>query len=1453
MYKNKRTDIQQNAGVQASVDGNTREVDFGGYNILSLEEDVVRKPLLAKGGIKSLRVCAVFLTQTWLQQKWMGQEECVCTATGRNRTRSVMFEGLLTKLHKEKSCLILEVKGHASLVILKPLTTVSASLSLLSVGHTLALEKSLYQDRRGILDIELESLQKKKGPSWSELVTRLTEKQQVTKSRREANQVEACFDPTVIGKAYLPGCHQSFGRLLDKLNQRISQMDFLSQDEKKTLGELQRLYRYENQPPHTRSHCQRGLPSQELTKDKPSIAQEEGKKGQGSLASRGEMMVTRSRQAVNQKGKDEKDSTSGDSRSKDKPTSDQLLSKADFADEEELMTYLQDVYTSALNSSSPSLSVCSQTIITVALHYLKERQTSNPQDRCIKMLDQTIILPLTGLREKYISSSTDVEKQLKIREYQLQILLRLECESMLAAVDVSEVSETDDRVEQVVTLLRTLGFVTDPTALSEFMSGTMVDLYVHTLPHILGRIYDELMQPLPSVLEAILSPNHSADQSVFSHSLLKSDNPGSNQSSLNDSNLSQPPSNQSDVLLNRPKRNARRHTLVHHPSLAEVGPKRQIMVRKVEKKKDKSHKKSQHSKKKTKDQGSGEKVCRNLFENKKTKLERRQSVAVMENIRSRHHHNKRLPNLKSPKALKSPFKSPTFHNKKVSETPAHKQKCQAVFSRIEKERHRSRSVTSIQVVEESPIKACPEQRDSPSQRKRAMAMLRRSFYSAGPTKRSRNLVKYFQLNDRMAGRPPVNRLNLGASLHDLSAEFKSPDKNSSLIFSQLMGSPTPPKSTPNKTVITPAKYLLESPSMYQGSKSPARFDGTPRKHIVNKRLLESPSMNTRSKSPGFSLGHPKVLFGDGSSFDPVIRDHTFGTLTKTPVKEISLVAESPSQNTRSKSTATPRSSRAKMFLFKSPENKGSSIRSISTNISSSKCLNLSKFESGELLNNKDEENLVSCSTSGVLNLSQLKVNGAISEICIKDPEAQSSPRQEGSSCHTKSPVEKTPSPRKTAGVARTPGSLDKRPRRQKLQNLFQSPKSSKVMQSPPTSSEWQNLRQSPRLSRQTINLSQSPTSAQHQGQSPRSRLGQRRSLCDRLLASPRSLPCNKKLCSVRPSPCKILSQNVDEDASVSGDIDSGVVSVAMKSQEFETMDTDNESIFSELSQGFNNKTSALSEISSPLTRKRSLRFSPDSNQVFSPSKRRRVQLHTLDTNKKLSTLSCLQSRILSGRVDSFGSSSSQTSQGFITETCQSQQSIPSFSQSSIDSNDYFSLSNDEVFLSRKPKVIEETPRSDSPVFGSAKKGKCSLVYNTKSVIPVVDDLSSENLVLRNGTMINSVSPNTIRNRHVCSTSPHVTGSSTSGSPCFTRSDLSKSPYVLRKSQTPSGSALTKLSPSNRKYSPNVSAKSLMHLINSPLVTSPNSEERSPHLNQDSLNVKRKRPHGKSKRSLDLQQ
>lgn len=212
-------------------------------------------------------------------------------------------------------------------------------------------------------------------------------------------------------------------------------------------------------------------------------------------------------------------------------------------------------------------------------------------------------------------------------------------------------------------------------------------------------------------------------------------------------------------------------------------------------------------------------------------------------------------------------------------------------------------------------------RESPTKGKRTKALLRRSFYSAGPVKRTKNLTQYFQLADRIAGRKrqasgsddnkPAKLLKL-----EPSSQFKSPDKNSSFLLSQLVASPSPAKTTPRKRNMTPQK-LLGSPSQYTRSKlgmspsidlyrSPSRRQkiASPAPHV-----MESPI--TRRHSPRILVADSDVKDGPKS---PV------ATPEKSPVcGVVPFGLDSPSQNTRQKISQTPtrRSVRAALFA-KSP-------------------------------------------------------------------------------------------------------------------------------------------------------------------------------------------------------------------------------------------------------------------------------------------------------------------------------------------------------------------------------------------------------------------------------------------------------------------------------------------------------------------------------------------------------
>lgn len=232
-----------------------------------------------------------------------------------------------------------------------------------------------------------------------------------------------------------------------------------------------------------------------------------------------------------------------------------------------------------------------------------------------------------------------------------------------------------------------------------------------------------------------------------------------------------------------------------------------------------------------------------------------------------------------------------------------------MWKRLEKERRRTQSIIDVKVVAESPVKSDLVEIDSPSQKKRALAMLRRSFYSAGPVSRSRSLTNSLELADRIAGRKShYAQKTKRESLFDL----KSPDRNSSFLFSQLMGSPDSARKSPGK------KFSLC-------------------------QQLQSPSQNTRSKTPSKLLSSQKFPFQEKSpkrsikklSFTPVKNSENQGvvipdspclnTRSHTPQKNLSRNTHSgspainlfsPSQSTRSKVACTPtrHSVKAKLFM-----------------------------------------------------------------------------------------------------------------------------------------------------------------------------------------------------------------------------------------------------------------------------------------------------------------------------------------------------------------------------------------------------------------------------------------------------------------------------------------------------------------------------------------------------------
>lgn len=666
------------------------------------------------------------------------------------------------------------------------------------------------------------------------------------------------------------------------------------------------------------------------------------------------------------------------------------------------------------------------------------------------------------------------------------------------------------------------------------------------------------------------------------------------------------------------------------------------------------------------------------------------------------------------------------------------------------------------------------EKQGPSEKKQAT---RRSFYSAGPVNRSRSLTNSLELADRIAGR--TSNFVKKAKRQSLF-NLKSPDRNSSFLLSQLMSSPGSVRKTPGK------KLSLS-------------------------KALQSPCQNTRSKTPSKALSSQKSLFKEKSpkrsikklSFTPVkmssqevlipdspclnTRSHTpikGQRVTGTPSRSLTTntLLMSPSQNTRSKITSTPtrHSVKAKLFM-KSPENRTGSKTPV-------KFASLGEPQRGKRALNLNDDELEINNATVVLTNQNLVATEKSSAYQIEtktEKEINIQPQ-----------TEKTPSPTKRM-VVKTPSSIDSWPRKKKWTKI-------KYTESPKLKIDEQDI----------VEENGSSKSSQSNGSSSGDdevgiRINDKLDTDDRLQLD--------------------LNNEKSEDFMFCKPRTSSKRSLAV-SPEGKTYDSPaKRRCFSPLKNNIKKldiNSGTLNDGEKILLKtfgKRNLSISPEKS-LSSPNKRQRISLKSIESPKQGFSL---HSQLLSKNFSN--TSDVLSSQGFDTNLLSSQGSVKSqdfLSLTSNDSMDYFSASNDEVFLSptRRSRNLassqsQETEsakltdlsnisfvRTDSPVFGSSKKKK--LEKRLKS-LEIVGDQDVED------------------------------GIKTIKSPCS---------KVL---QSEDGSS--KISPSARKYSPSVSAKSLCHLISSPILNSPatreGKEDGSPKIDQDSLNIRRQKMSGRIRRSL----
>ena len=611
--------------------------------------------------------------------------------------------------------------------------------------------------------------------------------------------------------------------------------------------------------------------------------------------------------------------------------------------------------------------------------------------------------------------------------------------------------------------------------------------------------------------------------------------------------------------------------------------------------------------------------------------------------------------------------------------------------------------------------------------------------------------------------------------------------------------------------------------------SPESIRKTPGKKITQCR--QSPSQNTRSKTPSKGLSSHKSLFKEKSpkrsikklSFTPVknsssqdtiipdspclnTRSHTpskiliLNTPSKSPSVNTSLLL-SPSQSTRSKVTATPtrHSVKAKLF-FKSPEQK------LNSN-TQAKIASPNKTMQGKGSLNLDEKDILENKTL------ILKVqNHTASKACLANQNEVENVKYEGSYQQT----EKTPSPTKKL-IIKTPNSIDSWPRKKKWTKIKYGSNTKK------RSNDQECVEEDGSVLGSNVSSSDDEFAVR---------------INDQIDLDERLEPDINKNIEVSPSDKNVPNKpRISSKRGLTLSPDEKIHQSSPKRRRCLPLSNDNKA-------GNNVRSLPVDEVKSgsndnnivpKLSRKRNLILSPEKS-ISSPNKRQRISLKGDDIESpkmELPVSLSLHSHILT-RNFSNSSEGVLSSQGFDTSFMNSQGSTYSkdiLSVTSIESMDYFSVSNDEVFLSPSKRIrtssqlsqsqdigVEHAKlvdlsknsniRSDSPVFGSSKKNKSNLQNRLKSQETDYHQYNEETV-------------------------------STIKSPCTT---------IV---QSDDGSTI--VSPSTRKYSPSVSAKSLCHLISSPILNSPamkeSKEDGSPKIDQDSLNIRRKKMSGRIRRSL----
>uniref|UniRef100_A0A6J0SR29 Treslin n=1 Tax=Pogona vitticeps TaxID=103695 RepID=A0A6J0SR29_9SAUR len=538
-------------------------------------------------------------------------------------------------------------------------------------------------------------------------------------------------------------------------------------------------------------------------------------------------------------------------------------SKLCFRTEEEMLSYVIAHYQSAVTGGE-NMFAFAQEMVTAVNTFQKSNQ-----EAAVNAIRNSLLKTSQALRQQ-LGGHTD--KEIKIKECQLQVYLRLEmclqCPSLQTDPD-----GTEELVEEVTEMLRILCLTEDPGYLARFLEE-VVDTYVESMPKLLGDLYYSLGTQIPPKLASVLPADLFSDDSISQEGQTPrlpasaASVPISKPASLTDD------AHQLEELRSRSAKK-RRSTLARHRSVTEA-PQNLRQIEVPQGPKNRSRKDNSRSCVIAKTEPAPQKVAvqevtkvrRNLFNEKMlspgkrslAKIPRSQSVSALEGLKR-----------KRSQSSGGARGSHKLLTKSVAETPLHKQISRRLLYKQIKGRC-SDPGPEVGIVEESPEKdiACGLRR-SP----RIKQMLRDrtrsgSFYNAESSQRS--ILQRYSVHREAAGdqenvlglvSPPVKKairspksLLFGAVLDDFSPGGKDSSRTSRTLSSDQPTLYATPRKSPFRSswrLTSPPSVTLRRSPRIQQKAEPVLWKTPARKSVAAKSLgdLFSPCRQKSKSLPEF--------------------------------------------------------------------------------------------------------------------------------------------------------------------------------------------------------------------------------------------------------------------------------------------------------------------------------------------------------------------------------------------------------------------------------------------------------------------------------------------------------------------------------------------------------------------------------------------------------------------------